>query len=70
MDSGARLGRIINRGDSIDYCDECAHCRVEYIIKYGEKRPVAYCEKTGKILHPYMFFRGQGNGPARHCRHR
>lgn len=48
--------------DVIDYCDEC-----EFVcIVQG----VGYCGISGKLLHPMMFERGQGSGPARGCKKR
>lgn len=48
--------------EEIDYCDEC-----EYIIV---KKKRLFCGISGKLLHPIMFRRGQGCGPARRCRKR
>ena len=46
----------------IDYCDEC-----EYVAVV---RGAGYCGVSGKLLLPMMFERGQGSGPARHCKER
>ena len=43
----------------IDYCDECENFKI-----VGS---ACYCSVTGKMLHPLMYERGQGTGPARHC---
>lgn len=45
-----------------DYCDEC-----EYVAII---RGVGYCGISGKLLHPMMFERGPGRGPARRCEKR
>ena len=58
------LERALERekAGEIDYCDEC-----EYVVIV---RGVGYCGVSGKLLHPMMFERGQGCGPARRCQKR
>ena len=43
----------------INYCDEC-----DNYTTVGES---AFCKVSGKYLHPLMFQRGEGNGPAYRC---
>lgn len=43
----------------IDYCDECENFEL-----VGS---ACYCSVSGKMLHPLMYERGQGTGPARRC---
>jgi hypothetical protein len=47
---------------AVDYCDECEYVRI--VLGAG------YCGISGKLLHPMMFERGQGSGPARRCQKR
>lgn len=47
------------RHEDIDYCDQCEY--VEVVTGTG------YCGISGKLLHPLMFQRGEGYGPARRC---
>lgn len=47
------------RHEAIDYCDQC-----EYIAVVND---TGYCGISGKLLHPIMFERGEGYGPARRC---
>ena len=56
----APLERALQDEDKINYCDEC-----ENWLVVGN---VAYCRKSGKLIHPLMFARGQGYGPARRCK--
>ena len=56
------LEKALTRSREINYCDECEHIRLV--------NSVAYCGQTGKLLHPLMYERGEGSGPARRCRHR
>lgn len=53
------LELALEREGQIDYCDECEYLRVV------DGTP--YCGVSGKLLHPMMFLRGQGYGPARRC---
>lgn len=53
------LAREREASGEIDYCDEC-----EYVAVV---RGVGYCGISGKLLHPMMYERGQGSGPARRC---
>lgn len=46
----------------IDYCDECE----AFVVIHG----TAYCERSGKLIHPIMLERGQGTGPAQNCKDR
>ncbi len=46
----------------IDYCDECEYAAII--------RGAGYCGISGKLLHPMMFERGPGRGPARRCEKR
>ena len=46
----------------INYCDEC-----ESFTIVGS---AAYCKVDGKLLHPLMYTRGQGSGPASRCEKR
>ena len=53
------LEMALEREGQIDYCDEC-----EYVRVVGN---AVFCGLSGKLLHPMMFLRGQGCGPARCC---
>lgn len=53
------LELALEREGQIEYCDECEYLRVV------DETP--YCGVSGKLLHPMMFLRGQGSGPARRC---
>ena len=54
------LERARAEAEKINYCDECQHFTV-----VGES---AFCEVSGKYLHPLMMMRGKGTGPAYHCK--
>jgi len=56
------LEKALQSQQEIDYCDQCEHVR---IVNH-----VGYCGISGKLLHPLMFTRGQGAGPARRCERR
>jgi hypothetical protein len=49
----------LEREGQIEYCDECEYVRVV--------DNTVFCGLSGKLLHPMMFLRGQGFGPARRC---
>ena len=53
------LEKALLEENEIDYCDECEFVRV---VKH-----CGFCGISGKLLHPLMFQRGQGSGPARRC---
>jgi hypothetical protein len=53
------LEKALRTPREIDYCDQCEHVRIV--------DEVGYCGISGKILHPLMYMRGQGYGPARRC---
>lgn len=53
------LEMALERESQIEYCDEC-----EYVRVVDNK---VFCGLSGKLLHPMMFLRGQGFGPARRC---
>ena len=52
--------RLREVAEKINYCDECQH-----FVVVGS---AAFCEVSGKYLHPLMIMRGQGTGPAYHCK--
>ena len=56
------LEKALRSQDEIDYCDECEFMRLV--------KGAAYCGVSGKIIHPIMFERIQGYGPARACKAR
>lgn len=59
------LERALKMSDgtrAIEYCDQCAN----WIVIDD----TAYCRASGKFIHPLMFERGQGAGPARNCKDR
>ena len=58
------LEKALAREDAneIDYCDECEFVRIV--------REIGYCGISGKLLHPLMYTRGEGVGPARQCKKR
>ena len=51
------LEMALEREGQIEYCDECEYVRVV--------DNTVFCGLSGKLLHPMMFLRGQGFGPAR-----
>ena len=53
------LEMALEREGQIEYCDECEYVRVV--------DNTVFCGLSGKLLHPMMFLRGQGFGPARRC---
>ena len=53
------LEMALERECQIEYCDECEYVRVV--------DNTVFCGLSGKLLHPMMFLRGQGFGPARRC---
>lgn len=53
------LEMALEREGQIEYCDECEYVRVV--------ENTVFCGLSGKLLHPMMFLRGQGFGPARRC---
>lgn len=53
------LEMALEREGQIEYCDECEFVRVV--------DNTVFCGLSGKLLHPMMFLRGQGFGPARRC---
>lgn len=53
------LEMALEREGQIEYCDECEYVRVV--------DNTVFCSLSGKLLHPMMFLRGQGFGPARRC---
>lgn len=53
------LEMALEREGQIEYCDECEYVRVV--------DNTVFCGLSGKLLHPMMFLRGQGCGPARRC---
>lgn len=56
------LELALERQGTIEYCDECEYLRVV--------NNTAFCGLSGKLLHPMMFVRGLGAGPARRCKKR
>lgn len=56
------LEKALATKNEIDYCDQCEYIRLV--------RSVGYCGIDGKMLHPLMYTRGEGYGPARRCRKR
>ena len=53
------LEMALEREGQIEYCDECEYVRIV--------DNTVFCGLSGKLLHPMMFLRGQGCGPARRC---
>lgn len=53
------LAREREASGEIWYCDEC-----EYMVLV---KGTPYCGISGKLLHPLMFKREQGTGPAQNC---
>ena len=58
-EGAATLEMALEREGQIEYCDECEYVRVV--------DNTVFCGLSGKLLHPMMFLRGQGFGPARRC---
>lgn len=56
------LAREREASGEVWYCDEC-----EYMVLV---KGTPYCGISGKLLHPMMFERGPGTGPARRCEKR
>ena len=56
------LEKALDEKGKVNYCDECERC-----VVVGD---AAYCEADGKLLHPIMFIRGEGTGPAWACKKR
>ena len=54
------LEKALMDEDKIDYCDQCENMKV-----VGR---IGFCTVSEKILHPLMYTRGQGYGPARRCK--
>lgn len=58
-DGKTPLELALERQGTVDYCDQCEYMRLV--------DNTAFCGLSGKLLHPMMFIRGPGYGPARRC---